>query len=307
MRLLPGALFALVPVAALAVEPAIYAPLADRSLLIDGSAMGNRVVVVGERGHVLISDDEGASWRQASVPTQALLTALHAHDENTGWAVGHDATVLKTENGGETWRIVHRAPEEELPLLDVLFVDESTGFAVGAYGYFLSSTDGGETWTSKAVSEDDFHLNAIVSAPGGNLYVAAEAGIAYRSEDGGTTWTELAPPYSGSWFDVLAPDERTVILAGLRGRMMRSDDAGESWAEVETGTKSTLTSIRRHGANGFLATGLEGTLVLSRDGGRTASLRVLPSRAGVSASLQLGSGRTILLGEFGARPLQAFE
>ena len=142
------------------------APLAIDSLLLDGAAAGSRLVVVGERGHILVSTDDGASWTQAEVPTRALLTAVHMHDERTGWAVGHDAVILRTGDGGETWTLVHQAPEEELPLLDVWFRDERTGFAVGAYGYFLATDDGGETWTARAISEDDFHLNALVPVAG---------------------------------------------------------------------------------------------------------------------------------------------
>ena len=164
---------------------AVEAPLAIESLLLDGAAVGSRLVVVGERGHILVSADDGASWTQARVPTRVLLTAVHMHDERTGWAVGHDAVILRTGDGGETWTLVHQAPEEELPLLDIWFRDEHAGYAVGAYGYFLVTEDGGDTWTSRAVSEDDFHLNALVPVtardPGSQrprsqrLYIAAEA------------------------------------------------------------------------------------------------------------------------------------
>ena len=65
------------------------------------------------------------------MPTRALLTAVHMHDERTGWAVGHDAVILRTRDGGETWSLVHEAPEEELPLLDVWFRDERTGSRSG--------------------------------------------------------------------------------------------------------------------------------------------------------------------------------
>ena len=147
-------------------EEAVKAPLAIESLLLDGAAAGSRLVVVGERGHILVSTDGGASWSQAEVPTRVLLTAVHMHDERTGWAVGHDAVILRTRDGGESWTTVHRAPEEELPLLDVWFRDERNGFAVGAYGYFLATADGGDTWTARAVSEDDFHLNALFPAGG---------------------------------------------------------------------------------------------------------------------------------------------
>ena len=246
-------LVALLAPAAAAGAEAVKAPLAIESLLLDGAAVGLRLVVVGERGHVLVSTDNGASWAQAEVPTRALLTAVHMHDERVGWAVGHDAVILRTADGGETWTMVHQAPEEELPLLDVWFRDERTGFAVGAYGYFLATEDGGETWISRAVSEDDFHLNALIPAAEPEresqrsrpLYMAAEAGVAYRSDDGGATWRELPSPYPGSWFGGLALDENRVLLAGLRGHLFRSDDGGDTWTEVTTGTQATLTGAIR--------------------------------------------------------------
>ena len=226
------------------------------------------MIVVGERGHVLVSTDGGASWQQAEVPTRVLLTAVHMHDERTGWAVGHDAVILRTVDGGESWTLVHQAPEEELPLLDVWFRDERTGFAVGAYGYFLATEDGGDTWVSRAIGEDDFHLNALVpvmeSGPGAQrpwsqrLYVAAEAGAVYRSDDGGTTWRELPSPYSGSWFGGLALDGHQVLLTGLRGHLFRSEDAGETWTEVTTGTHATLNGAVRLPSGSIVITGLEG-------------------------------------------------
>ena len=287
--------------------PAVEAPLAAESLLLDGAAAGSRLVVVGERGHVLVSTDNGARWTQARVPTRALLTAVHMHDERIGWAVGHDAVILRTEDGGATWRLVHYAPEEERPLLDVWFRDERTGFAVGAYGYFLATGDGGDTWAARAISEDDFHLNALAPAGPDRLFIAAEAGAAYRSDDGGATWRALSPPYGGSWFGALALDRDRVLLLGLRGHLFRSEDAGERWIRVATGTNATLTAAVRLPSGEVLITGLEGTLLTSRDGGRSVSLRRFASRQGVSTALALPEGGALLLGEFGVRRLPEAE
>ena len=288
--------------------PAVKAPLAIESLLLDGAAVaGSRLVVVGERGHILVSTDSGASWKQARVPTRALLTAVHMHDERTGFAVGHDAVILRTGDGGDTWRLVHYAPEEERPLLDVWFRDERTGFAVGAYGYFLATGDGGDTWTARTVSEDDFHLNALAPAGRDRLFIAAEAGVAYRSDDGGGTWRALSPPYAGSWFGALTLDADRVLLFGLRGHLLRSEDAGETWMQVATGTNATLTAALRVDSEQVLITGLEGTLLTSRDGGRNVSLGQLASRQGISTALALPDGGVLLLGEFGVRRLPETE
>lgn len=290
---------------------AVNAPLAIASLLLDGAVVGSRVVVVGERGHVLVSIDDGASWAQADVPTRALLTAVHMHDERVGWVVGHDAVILRTGDGGETWTMVHQAPDEELPLLDVWFRDERAGFAVGAYGYFLATDDGGETWTRRTVSEDDFHLNALIpvvepepeSQPSRRLYLAAESGVAYRSDDAGATWRELPSPYGGSWFGGLALDEDRVLLTGLRGHLFRSEDGGDTWTQVVTDTHATLTGAIRLPSGSIAVTGLEGSVLVSEDAGRSVSSRGLPSRQGISAALTLSDGGVLLIGEFGVQRL----
>ena len=282
-------------------KPAVEAPLAVHSLLVDATTAGPRVVVVGQRGHILVSGDGGKSWEQSRVPTRALLTAVHMHDERTGWAVGHDAVILRTDDSGDTWRLLHRAPEEERPLLDVWFRDKQSGFAVGAYGYFLATGDGGETWAPRAISQDDFHLNEIVPAGAERLYIAAEAGVAYRSEDGGNTWSELPSPYTGSWYGALVLDEERLLLLGLRGHLFRSEDGGENWTQVATGTTATLTDAVRLPNGTVLITGLEGILLTSRDGGLSVTATRLPSRQGITSALALADGGVLLTGEFGVR------
>ena len=281
----------------------MQAPLAVKSLLVDAANAGPRIVLVGQRGHILFSDDNGASWKQARVPARALLTAVHMHDDKTGWAAGHDAVILRTDDGGENWRLMHRAPEEERPLLDVWFRDRDNGFAVGAYGYFLATRDGGKTWSSRAISKDDFHLNEIVPAGAGRLFMAAEAGVAYRSDDGGETWRELPSPYTGSWYGALMLEGERLLLHGLRGHLFRSDDGGESWTRVATGTTATLTNAARLPGGGVLITGLEGILLTSRDRGGSVSATRLPSRQGITSALPLADGSVLLTGEFGVRRL----
>jgi photosystem II stability/assembly factor-like uncharacterized protein len=309
--------------AAPAAEHSAIAPLATKSLLLDAVFAGKRMVVVGERGHVLLSDDQGATWRQAKVPTRALLTAVYFHDDRLGWVVGHDEIILRSEDGGETWTRTHAAPEKEQPLLDVWFKDADTGFAIGAYGTILASTDGGRSWTQQpfeprplveppraASKADDYpeedmaadsHLNAVTRAADGKLYLAAEAGHLFRSDDEGATWLELPSPYEGSFFGVLPLQGATVLAFGLRGHLFRTEDAGQSWREIPTGTVAMLTNGLRLDPQTIVITGLAGSLLVSRDGGMTFDLRQQEDRKGMSAALPAGDGRLLVVGEGGLR------
>ena len=80
-------------------------PLAPQALLLDITTAGERLVVAGEQGIVLYSDDQGGSWQQAKVPTTQMLTGIDFADELLGWAVGHDGLILVSEDGARSWRV----------------------------------------------------------------------------------------------------------------------------------------------------------------------------------------------------------
>ena len=283
--------------------PAVIAPLASRSLMLDAAAVDGALVAVGERGHILISTDGGETWGQQAVPMSAALTGVYFHDRNLGWAVGHDSAILRTTDGGTTWELVNWVPEDEAPFFDVWFSDADNGVAIGAYGSYFTSADGGTTWEFEPVGDTDWHLHQIAPAAGDRLFIAAEAGMVYRSDDGGTTWVELPSPYEGSFFGILPLDGDEVLLFGLRGHLYRSEDAGESWTEVETGTVAMLTSGLQLGDGTIVITGLGGTLLVSVDGGRSFTLHQQEDRRGIQAAVRATNDSLLLVGEFGVKTL----
>jgi photosystem II stability/assembly factor-like uncharacterized protein len=319
------------PAANPAAGQSVIAPLAARSLLLDVQAVpgaAGTLVAVGERGHVLKSTDGGGTWTQQPTPTRASLTAVTFADPQHGWAVGHDEVILRTTDGGATWTRTHYAPEREQPLLDVWFADANDGLAIGAFSTVYRSTDGGATWSpvefaprplvkapAKKPAADDSdldmadddgldqpHLNAIAGTAGGRLYVAAEAGHLYRSDDGGATWLELPSPYEGSFFGVLPLDGDAVLAFGLRGHLFRSDDAGATWQKLESGTEALLSGGVRLEDGSIAIAGLAGTVIVSRDGGRTFVAHREPDRKGFAA-VAPGRGGVVLAGEAGVRTL----
>ena len=88
-------------------RPSEMAPKSAQALLTAIASAGDRLVAVGSRGHVLVSADGGSQWKQVPVPVRGLLTEVRFVGAQTGWAVGHDATILKTIDGGESWTLQH--------------------------------------------------------------------------------------------------------------------------------------------------------------------------------------------------------
>jgi len=280
-------------------------PLMMRSLYLDGDAIGDHMVVVGERGHILVSRDGGKHWMRAESPTESTLTGVTLHESGLGWAVGHDAVILRTEDGGETWATVHAAPEEERPLLDVWFENAEHGVAIGAYGYVLQTTDGGETWHTHTIADTDRHLNHITAAPSGHIYVAAESGKVFRSDDGATTWSELAPPYAGSFFGTLPVDGEHVYVYGLRGHLFYTDDAGASWQALDTGTASLLTGGLALEDGRLVFTGMGGIILSGPDKDGVVRQIRRSDRASLAGALPASDGALITFGEFGIERMPA--
>ncbi len=281
-----------------APEYSIPALLAPQSLMLDAVEVGGTLIAVGERGHILVSEDLGATWQQRDVPTRSGLNGVFFHDRSTGWAVGHDSVILRTTDGGTTWERVYWAPDDEAPFFDVWFADKNYGIAIGAYGSFFETTDGGTTWDSRWISEDDWHLHKIARATDGTMYIAAEAGSVYRSDDGGENWTTLLTPYQGSFFGVL-PLADGVMVFGLRGNLFRSEDGGENWQEIETGTVAMLTDGIQLADGRIVIVGLGGTILVSDDDGRSFELHPQANRRGISAIVETPDDKVFIVGEFG--------
>ena len=299
------------------------ARLAARALLIGIAAAGERLVAVGDRGIIVLSDDKGASWSQAAqVPTQALLTGVCFFDAQHGLAVGHDEVALVTADAGRSWRLSHYAPEAQRPLLDVWCGSGGHAIAIGAYSTYLTSADSGASWTEgkflaapraiagaakpAAAAGDDgagggYHLNRIVPAGGGRLYIAGETGHLYRSDDSGASWQELATPYAGSFFGALPLAGEGVLAFGLRGNLYRSEDAGLSWQKIDTGTVALLDGGARFDDTGVVIVGLSGVVLVSHDGGRSFALHQQGDYAALAAALMVAGDAIAAVGENGAR------
>ena len=277
----------------------------QRLLIVDAASVGTRVVAVGDRGWIALSDDRGASWKRAKSPAAPLLTAVDFIDDKRGWAVGHDAMILATADGGETWTKQFSGPLDQGPLLDVHFVDAKRGFAVGAYGTFYETSDGGAKWAARKVVVDDKHLNAIVDAGKGNLIVLGEAGTILRSGDAGATWQPVASPYKGSFFGGTTTRDGAVLAFGLRGRIYRSTDGGKTWTQVANASEASLMSASVLADGAIALTGAAGTLLVSRDNGETFTPLASGRRGVISKALAGAPGVILLLGESGVHELRA--
>ncbi len=280
--------------------PAQIAPLAQNALLLDITRVGeNKLIAVGQHGHILTTPD-ATNWQQAQVPVQVTLTGVYFLNSQLGWAVGHDATILHTRDGGTTWQIQQYLPELEKPLFDIVFEDEQHGIAVGAYGQVFRTINGGQTWQFEFHDEflpiDDIeylaevkqedeeayldeigsilpHFNRIF-IDGRTLYLVGEIGLIAKSNDFGRSWQTFDEIYQGSFFDIARTLEGNLIVVGLRGNVFRSLKNGTPWQKSITDTTSLLSSIILSDDNRIFLIGNNGMLLESADDGATFTKKV---------------------------------
>lgn len=275
-------------------------------LLLDGTVVGSDVIAVGERGTILRSPDQGVRWERIASPTRATLTGVSFATlaaPRLGWAVGHDAVILATTDGGRTWTKQHQGENLQDSYLDVLALDASRVIAVGAYGVAAVTTDGGRTWTRKKFTDDDTHFNRITRGASGTLYLAGERGTLLRSADRGDSWKPVAAPYEGSFYGVLPLDGRTLVAYGLRGHAYRSGDDGATWQPLAAPDPALLATAVALKQGPLLFAGQARTLWISRDQGRTLTPHAGALSTGVAELLELPDGNVLALGEAGATVL----
>jgi len=288
--------------------PALKSPLAQRGLLNGLARAGDRIVAVGQRGHVLWSDNAGQDWHQAEVPVSSDLVAVHFATATQGWAVGHDGVILHSADGGKTWQRQRdgRPDAADVPLLDVWFRDERSGYAVGAFGTLLETGDGGKTWQSAQEGADNpkkMHLYAV-RAVGDQLWIAGEQGLLLKLDRPSGRFVAVPVPYQGTLFGVTG-HARALVVYGLRGNVLRSVDAGASWQAVPTGVQVGITAGTVDAGGRFLLASQAGHLFVSSDDG--AHFAPVPLQRPFPAAAVLGaaSGRVLVAGPRGvqAQPL----
>jgi photosystem II stability/assembly factor-like uncharacterized protein len=89
-------------------------------------------------------------------------------NESIGWACGEDGLILKTIDGGQTWKKMESGTD--VFLRDIRFTDNNFGWATGRGNKqgseyaFLTTDDGGETWNDVSLPENKTIMSAFFTS-----------------------------------------------------------------------------------------------------------------------------------------------
>lgn len=297
-----------------AQQPASPFParLADKVLLHDTATSAGRLLVVGDRGTIL--QVRNGRLTQILSPVDSMLTGISTRGD-LAWAVGHDGTILRSTDAGESWTIAHynEGERDDIPvpwtLLDVHFYDETNGLAVGSFGLIMRTSDAGKTWSSTRLiwagfDEDldinEMHLYRLSIAEDGTTWLAADEGEIFRSADRGKNWTRVTGDYFGALFDIHAFDRNTALTIGIQGTLLRTSDGGKNWQEIDCGVRSILHGIIASPEKLWLV-GYGGKVLVSRDRGLTWKDVSMTDRIAISGGIHTDTHKWLLT-QKGLRP-----
>lgn len=294
-------------------------PLAPRSLLLDITVAGERLVAVGERGHILYSDDLGDSWQQARVPTRRMLTSVHFIDARRGWAAGHDGLILVSDDAGENWRIqrdglavqhqtnlelreaAHRRLETLQQQLERAEPPEQAQLAQALEEATLDLEDA-DLLLEENVFTSPFM--AVWFQDGDRGWAAGAFGTLVATEDGGQHWVNRAPaldnPDEFHLNTITGDGTGRVFIAGEGGVMFRSLNGGRSWQTLESFYEGSWFGAVYNPGNGDLFLfGLRGNLYRSSDFGSSWEPIENDSNSTLAGGSATGEGRVVLAGGVG--------
>lgn len=250
-----------------------------------------------------------AQWMPQSSGTNAEFRGLSVVNSTTVWASGTRGRVVRTTDGGATWKLDTIAGADSLDLRAIVARSAEHAWALSAgpaeRGQArIFHTENGRTWTQQFATTDsgvfldamafwdNKHGIAMSDPVAGKLYLLA-------TDDGGASWkrlpTENAPSvlpgeaaFAASGTCITVQGRSNVWIGtggGARARVFRSTDRGRTWQVSDTpihagGSSSGIFSIAFTDAGHGVVVGGDyqkpkaplDNVALTTDGGRTWKL-----------------------------------
>ena len=196
---------------------------------------------------------------------------------------GHHNGVLRTDDGGKTWRPLVERPNFDALILGISGVDAQRLYLAG-HDVLQVSRDGGATWqpVSHNLPATDLHGFAVSPEDPDRLYALVVGQGAFLSIDGGRTWESLGNGLPGDVTALASASGTPELLYASSGRLgvLRSDDGGRNWSRTTTvpGSRGVLALAVDPIARQTIYAGTEEGLSKSTDGGRSWATLSFPAR-----------------------------
>lgn len=294
-------------------------PLAPTKMGVESSHFntlsftGERLLAAGAMGEILYTDDQGTKWNLAKVDKdrQALLVDVQfSADQKTGFAVGHEGWILRTQDGGSTWQEMAFDEKNGEPLMSITQLPSGDWITVGAFGRAMLSKDQGQSWERLELPAEveDKHMNRIAHSQDRQQWmIVGERGLVLMSHDGGISWTLEPEFYNGSFYNIMPMDNGGWLVYGMRGNIFLKASADAPWSKSSMSAPVSFYGHTRTQDGSIVLAGQGGMLAISSDNGKSFTLQKVQGRSTLTDVVQNAQGKGWIASAAGIQSLPVLE
>lgn len=208
------------------------------------------------------ASEASSQWVKQRVSTTESLRGLSVVGEKVIWASGTGGTVIRTANGGETWKVMTVPGAEKLDFRDIEAFDADTAYILsignGDASRIYKTTDGGNSWQLQFTNkEEKAFFDAIacweresciaMSDPIEGTFLILRSVRLLTRQLNGVAWEpipnisipaavegEAAFAASGTCLIANGKNDVFLVSGGADARVFRSNDRGVSWSAADT-------------------------------------------------------------------------
>jgi|TARA_R110002167_G_scaffold101513_2_gene264345 photosystem II stability/assembly factor-like uncharacterized protein len=292
-----------------------FSHLAPKSIITSlANRSNNKVLAVGERGHILNWKSPG-DYKQEISPVALLLTDVIILSDGTKLAVGHDGAIISAKENSMDWiklfdgfELINlkiglikkriRAFKKTIETITDTDALEEADFALEDLEFSLE-----DAGTAK-ISGPTLPLLSVTQTKNGSLIAVGAYGTLLKSLDLGKTWQlldeRLNNPDKYHLNSIITDENNSTYITGEQGKVYKSIDDGSTWKSINTPYNGSLFGILSHKESGNLITfGLKGNYFISKDQGEHWEHFISENRATLLAGFIKDNGDTILVGHGG--------
>ena len=213
-------------------------------------------IMLAMTGDASMNSANAPQWMLQTSGVTARLRGVSAVSDRVAWASGSDSTVLRTTDGGATWKKL-KVTKDSLDFRDIDAVDARTAYVLsignGAASRIYKTSDAGATWKLQFRNDDPKAFYDAMSFWDRNHGIVIGDSIDGQfcirtTENGGRTWVRvpasaLPPAFenegafaaSGTNIAVFGKGHAWIATgAGAKARVLRTVNRGRSWTIAET-------------------------------------------------------------------------
>ena len=294
--------------------PALQTEDAIESLILDAATDGSRILTAGEQGHILYSDDNGASWTHAQVPVSLAITSVTFCGQNCAWVTAHDGVLLRSTDRGQSWqtnmtgvdiaRLSADAAEAKVTQLQAE-LEQASPDAIEDLEWALDDAQFALEDASAALEEGvTMPLLDVWFEDERRGYAMGAYGILLQTSDAGSTWSlisdRLDNPDNFHLYSIAQSATGTLLVAGEAGTLLRSRDGGDNWDRPPSPYQGSFFGVVATNDGALIAFGLRGNVFRSTDEGDTWSAVETGDERTLLSGVTRSDGTIVLVGSAGA-------